>query len=479
MILELPRWFHSALFYILSHKKINLGTVVICSCVETMKNTLLFLGLMIAFISSLFSIAASQTPTGPPKTELIGNPGTVSSKKLSEVFFSSEKSIIDLLSPVVSFINFDDVLITGKFNSVEIAPNRYAGVRFYSPYPFTSTWVTYSNRYSYPNSLIVGYICDSSTGHICSDHVMVVDFVQDSKDVSFLWGRDFSYNSGSISIYQGSNYEYIAEVPVSLPSNWQGFSLSQFSQRIRRIILRHPGQAPNITGHIFLDNFQFTPVTTVSPIGWLDSVSTTDPVGALGWSVDPDNESASNHVDCYVDGQFIGRVTANEVSPDVPYPGNHRFSMPIPQNWRDGNQHTMNCFGLDVTGGDPPALLSGSPKTFRFQTPIGWLESITADGDASGWSQDPTVPEQSNMVHFYVDGPAGSGTFVGQTIANIPRPDITPGNHGFRFTIPNQFRDGQQHTLYAYGIDLTGDHNKILNGSPKTFTLSPSRLLKK
>ncbi len=148
--------------------------------------------------------------------------------------------------------------------------------------------------------------------------------------------------------------------------------------------------------------------------------------------------------------------------------------MPIPQDLRDGNPHTMYCYGLDVTGGDWPSTLNGSPMNFRFQNPVGLLNSVTSNGDAIGWSADPSIPDQPNIVHFYVDGPAGSGTYIGQTIANTPWPGVPyPGNHGYSFSIPAQYRDNQQHTIYAYGIDLSGDEPKHLPGSPKTFNLRP------
>lgn len=172
-------------------------------------------------------------------------------------------------------------------------------------------------------------------------------------------------------------------------------------------------------------------------------------------------------------------MLANLSSPNVPPPGSHRFLLPIPMQYRDGNPHQINCYGLDVTGGDPPTLLTGSPKTFKFNTPIGYFDSVSTDGDATGWSLDPDVPRQSNTVHFYIGGPAGAVPIAGIVTADIERPDVNkvtnyPGNHGFSFSIPAQYRDGNPHTIYAYGIDLTGDLNKPLGGNPKTFNINPS-----
>jgi hypothetical protein len=63
-------------------------------------------------------------------------------------------------------------------------------------------------------------------------------------------------------------------------------------------------------------------------------------------------------------------------------------------------------------------------------------------------------------------------------VANVSRPDLNaagyPGDHGFNFQIPSQYRDGRTHLLYAYGIDTAGGTNPMLSGSPMQFNLQPS-----
>jgi hypothetical protein len=114
-------------------------------------------------------------------------------------------------------------------------------------------------------------------------------------------------------------------------------------------------------------------------------------------------------------------------------------------------------------------------------SPIGWLDSIDSNGNALGWTLDPDRGSQAIAVHFYVDGPAGGGgTFAGQTTANLSRPDVNQvtgyiGNHGFSFTVPAQYKDGLNHTLYVYGIDATGNPNAPLSGVPRVFYI-PSKL---
>ncbi len=125
------------------------------------------------------------------------------------------------------------------------------------------------------------------------------------------------------------------------------------------------------------------------------------------------------------------------------------------------------CFDCDPTPTPPPPSSS----------PIGYLDGIGGDGGAWGWAFDPNAAAQSIDVHFYIDGPAGSGHWGGATTANQPRPDVNQaygisGAHGYWFSIPPRFRDGQAHTLYVYGIDVTGNPNALLSAVPQSFTLS-------
>lgn len=108
--------------------------------------------------------------------------------------------------------------------------------------------------------------------------------------------------------------------------------------------------------------------------------------------------------------------------------------------------------------------------------PVGVLDSAADCNNVSGWAYDPDVPSQSIDVHFYVNGPTGSGTFAGAVNANISRPDVNAaysitGNHGYSFSVPSQFRDNAPHSIYPYAIDPSGNGNDpLLSGAPKTFT---------
>ena len=208
--------------------------------------------------------------------------------------------------------------------------------------------------------------------------------------------------------------------------------------------------------------------------GSLDAVLPTGVAG--GWARDPGNLAGTVTVHFYVDGpagtgRFIGAVAANQYRSDV---GQHAFNWQLPADLFDDLPHTLYAYGLDL-GIDPNQLLTNSPKSFRLPNrPIGYLDGIDAAGTARGWSLDPSQQSyaQPNRVRFLVDG-----FTVGEIPADLPRPDVQqnagyPGNHGFRWPIPARFRDGTTHTLAVVGVDLTGNPDRELTGSPRTFQLT-------
>jgi hypothetical protein len=111
--------------------------------------------------------------------------------------------------------------------------------------------------------------------------------------------------------------------------------------------------------------------------------------------------------------------------------------------------------------------------------PRGSLETKTStDGSFRGWAYDPNAPEASIFVDYYVDGPAGSGAPGFRTVANGSRPDVNSafnilGDHGYTFTLPQQFLNNVNHTVYIYGIALFGQGNPQLAQSPGTYTAPP------
>jgi hypothetical protein len=108
--------------------------------------------------------------------------------------------------------------------------------------------------------------------------------------------------------------------------------------------------------------------------------------------------------------------------------------------------------------------------------PVGYLDTV-ANGVAYGWSLDRDDFAASNTVNFYIDDTAQS--LVGSVKTDQVRSDVNQalgvtGSHGFVWSIPDKYKDGLPHKLYAFGVDLTDTASaaaRQLGTSPKTFTL--------
>jgi hypothetical protein len=109
-----------------------------------------------------------------------------------------------------------------------------------------------------------------------------------------------------------------------------------------------------------------------------------------------------------------------------------------------------------------------------YQPPTGSLDSINRLNQILGWAKDPDDPNAAISVHLYVDKNAGTpGAGPIPITANQFRSDV--GSHAFNWNIPSNLRDGNTHTMWAWGIDLTDplNNNALLPGSPRTFSISP------
>lgn len=113
-------------------------------------------------------------------------------------------------------------------------------------------------------------------------------------------------------------------------------------------------------------------------------------------------------------------------------------------------------------------------------TPVGQFDKVDTSGNAIGWTYDPDEPSLPIHAVFYLDGDGiNGGKQIGEMNANSPRSDVNSslnisGNHGFVWPIPQQYKDGKQHTLYVYGRDSSydGRRNRLINGT-KTFAFNP------
>lgn len=80
------------------------------------------------------------------------------------------------------------------------------------------------------------------------------------------------------------------------------------------------------------------------------------------------------------------------------------------------------------------------------------LQYISLSGDVSGYALDPANKTKVVRVYFFANGPVGSGSFMGETVAHLSNLGIYNG-HFFSFQIPDQFRDGKSHSIFAYVHD--------------------------
>lgn len=126
----------------------------------------------------------------------------------------------------------------------------------------------------------------------------------------------------------------------------------------------------------------------------------------------------------------------------------------------------------------PTSTPTPTPTMTNNSSPAGNFDGIDGNNlTLTGWSYDPDDPHNSNDVHIYIGGPAGTGTGYAIT-ANGSRPDVNnafgiSGNHGFSFQIPAQFNTGQWTPVYVYGIDRGTNSPVLLQGSPQYFGTAP------
>jgi hypothetical protein len=247
----------------------------------------------------------------------------------------------------------------------------------------------------------------------------------------------------------------------------------------------------------FLFLAQHEAQATSRPIGYLDVI--TDQGVIKGWALDPDRPATALEIHAYFDGKagvstkVVGTVTSFARC-DVQYtPGDcsygYGYEIIVPQEFRDNKQHTVYVYALGVDSNGVQNgkndLLKGSPKTFTINSsvavnrpPIGYLDGVGDDLRIKGWAIDPDNTYADLEVHIYFDGPAGVSKAAIADKAQYLRDDVNRatghnGNHGFDITVPSEFLDGNNHTIYAYGIDTTdtsGRSNKLLSGSPKSFS---------
>jgi hypothetical protein len=192
-----------------------------------------------------------------------------------------------------------------------------------------------------------------------------------------------------------------------------------------------------------------------------------------GWAADRDVSPAPIQVDVLVDGTFVTRLTADQPFPALLNSGavsepDHAFVFTVPDAYLDGKSHTIQVFGVNQPAGMNPEL-QNSPTSFvgkRNAPPTGWLDV----GDTTqilGWAYDSDAGPSPVSVEIWVD------EVLWKTVAaNVVRTDLVPivapePTHGFVSDVPPGVKDGKQHTIRAFALNVPDGPKQELAGSPK------------
>ncbi len=155
---------------------------------------------------------------------------------------------------------------------------------------------------------------------------------------------------------------------------------------------------------------------------------------------------------------------------------------------RDGNgQVVSGLTSLQLYFGSGDVWAGWQPKsvtlTFSGDSPLGALNTPSCD-EIFGWALDKDDATKPINVDFYYDV-LDSEHFLKRVLADSIWSGICSylkitqncnDNHKFSLNTPTILKNGKTHTIYAFGINLSGTigGNSQLAGSPKTITCSPT-----
>lgn len=232
-----------------------------------------------------------------------------------------------------------------------------------------------------------------------------------------------------------------------------------------------------------------------SPIGSVDVLAGDNrEVYLSGWVLDPTAPTVSSALHVYIGGPAGSGpspvvLTAAAPRPDVAaiYRGSgsaHGFSAAIPTA---PGTYPVYVYGIDATG-DPNVEIGEASVTVpeigtgdvigSFDTATATTSGTSGAVRVTGWAFDQSSPTTSTDVHAYLDGPPSYGHMISAIHATATRNDVAnvypaagPA-HGYEATLSG-LALGTTHTLFIYGIDVSGgQHNPLLGA--KTFTVPSS-----
>ncbi len=130
-------------------------------------------------------------------------------------------------------------------------------------------------------------------------------------------------------------------------------------------------------------------------------------------------------------------------------------------------QSLMGCIGQETTS----KVKRQTSLAQNDHTSV--LSEITdvsnVDFSVSGYALDSKFINEPVVIEFYIDAPIDSADLVADQKAELDTFVAQESNVGFKFIVPAQYRDGQNHKLYAYAIDTATEKPILMKGSPITF----------
>ncbi len=205
-------------------------------------------------------------------------------------------------------------------------------------------------------------------------------------------------------------------------------------------------------------------VCNYTPIGNFDVSNYTN---FAGWTCDANNYNASLQVDFYADGSYIGSGKANGQreqavanlcggNPNHGFSFNPQLQFGLGNKIFDGNNHAVTAYAINTPTGSNPSL---GTITITNADPVGNFDGASYT-NFYGWACDNDDSNQTLTISFYLDGTNKTGTYIGNTMANVQRNDVASScgnnaNHGFTINPGIQFAnsalfDGNPHIVYAY-----------------------------
>lgn len=129
-----------------------------------------------------------------------------------------------------------------------------------------------------------------------------------------------------------------------------------------------------------------------------------------------------------------------------------------------------NCAGEQPAADSNDQSSTGEPQMEVVTDFSGKLtakfEYVSTDGKTWGYALDTKDKTKALKVLFYAGGPVGTGTYVGEIVANIAGVGTNAG-HYFTFKVPSTLANGAYQKLWAYGHEAKTEN--LIAGSPVQF----------